>query len=538
MIDGPPGAAASVSLRRGGPEPACPLPEGSGLRCRRMWMGPGCAAFLALMLLMAGCEGAQRTAQTTLPDAAAVKVFGETVGEGYEALDKGNLDGALVKFRKLGGLVPDSPLGDYHIACAYGRSGMPEEAIQAMRRSVEKGFTGRVRAERDPDLECSRSHSAWTGLLVQMDSNLASQTELLHKPLPVADASSEPSFPDIDSLQSYYQQEFQDARSHGRLFPGPMTAEFCARITARQIAALERFRREHPGPSDLYSAEMGELRAVVALSDLYRPWILGRTEALGITRRIRKAYPDSSGAGEAALWEARAEVYGWSGTQEQIPAQEAERAVEQFLAVVQAFPGNRWACQALAEAIYFKSKATGKDIEQIRPLMEQLLLECGDNLRELEPGYLISEFALLLKGPHDFSATDLEGRTWSLASMRGTIVLLDFWATWCGPCIREIPALLELLREYAPEDLQILGVSLDDSERMPTERLREWLSEHEMVWPQIYEGAGWESSLAQLYGVPAIPFPVLIDRDGNVAAAGGGARAEALKEKLRELIER
>jgi hypothetical protein len=96
--------------------------------------------------------------------------------------------------------------------------------------------------------------------------------------------------------------------------------------------------------------------------------------------------------------------------------------------------------------------------------------------------------------------------------------------------------LIKIRDKYASEGFQILGVSLDQFERLPPEEFRAWIAQREMTWPQIYDGIGWETPVARLYNVPGIPFPVLIGSDGKVMAAAGGARGENLEKELEELF--
>ena len=133
----------------------------------------------------------------------------------------------------------------------------------------------------------------------------------------------------------------------------------------------------------------------------------------------------------------------------------------------------------------------------------------------------------------DFSATtDLDGKPISIADYRGKIVLLDFWAVWCGPCVGEIPDIKEVYKKYHHKGFDVIGISLDTDEVL----LRKFIEENRLPWRQIFDGDGFDGPIVEQYGVRAIPAPLLLNRDGKVISVN--ARGSRLEELVAAEIER
>ena len=130
----------------------------------------------------------------------------------------------------------------------------------------------------------------------------------------------------------------------------------------------------------------------------------------------------------------------------------------------------------------------------------------------------------------DFTMNDPEGKPVQLASMKGKVVVVDFWASWCGPCRQENPNLVKLYQQFHSKGFEILGVSLDKTKE-------DWLKaikDDNLTWIHVSDLQFWQNAAARLYGVNAIPQSFLLDKDGKII--GKGLRREQLAKKLAELF--
>ncbi|MBC8347339.1 MAG: TlpA disulfide reductase family protein [Verrucomicrobia bacterium] len=125
-----------------------------------------------------------------------------------------------------------------------------------------------------------------------------------------------------------------------------------------------------------------------------------------------------------------------------------------------------------------------------------------------------------------FTATD--GTEVDLAKMKGKVVLIDFWATWCGPCVAEIPNVKKTYEKLHSKGFEIIGISLDSNE----DKLTQFIKKKDMPWPQYFDGKGWKNKISTQHGIRSIPAMWLVDKEGNLVDKKARTNLEEKVEKL------
>jgi thiol-disulfide isomerase/thioredoxin len=131
----------------------------------------------------------------------------------------------------------------------------------------------------------------------------------------------------------------------------------------------------------------------------------------------------------------------------------------------------------------------------------------------------------------NFTITTMEGKRIAFDDLQGKVVLLDFWATWCGPCREALPSIKNLARKFQDQPFVIVSISLDDDEA----KWKEFVAKNEMSWPQYCDG-GFTGSISRMFGVDAIPHTFLMDGDGVLQDERIGD--SSVEGKIKKLIAR
>ncbi len=192
-------------------------------------------------------------------------------------------------------------------------------------------------------------------------------------------------------------------------------------------------------------------------------------------------------------------------------------------------PGDERGAQLLVMVASYGEK----DLAARTKLYERVKKDFPESFHARQAESKLRQFAAIGK-PFELTFDDaIGGEAISMQGLRGKVVVLDFWATWCGPCIAEMPEMKELYAEFQPQGVEFIGVSLDSApDKGGLEKLKAYVAENEVPWPQYYQGNGWESEFSSSWGINSIPALFVVDQQGNLFSVDARGRLETLLPEM------
>ncbi len=204
----------------------------------------------------------------------------------------------------------------------------------------------------------------------------------------------------------------------------------------------------------------------------------------------------------------------------------AEKASDEKMAIVKANLSSVVSANVFAQAF------RDMDIKEAKEIANSFTGEAAESeaIKSIKEKIVTLEKVAIGQPAPDFTLNTPEGKALSLSSFKGKVLIVDFWASWCGPCRGENPNVVKMYKKYHKKGLEILSVSLDNNK----EAWEKAIKDDGLIWNHVSDLKGWGSSAAKLYGVSGIPHIVLIDKEGTIVAKN--LRGEKLEEKVLEFI--
>jgi len=452
--------------------------------------------------------------------------------EGRRKTRAGDPGGAEAAYRAQIAIFPGNYEPYVSLAFVAAGRGAPKEALENLRAAMVRGFYDLGRIQRAEGWGKMRSTMNFYALetylpdLVEEESKHAGWGSFKVKETP----------PDLRSVLS--DREALDAKVD-RMAPalGPRLTRLWKRTIERATAArLEAYVAARPDAPDLEPA-------IASLLTLYTGGVESRWEVLPaeVASRIDKA--------AGTLLERSPETPLRPAARYcRALARNASRDAQGRLAAADGEQILGWLDQSISEAPaspFVASVAAGlirtevdlQHVDRARGRYADLHARLAtDGATWGRVRGQIGDLVLTVGGVPDFRATGLDGTEIAPAGLRGRVAVVDFWATWCRPCIEELPT-LRRLHERHGDRLAMVGINMDSSDEMPIDQLRGWIAREKVPGTQLSDGRGWESELVSAFGVTEIPFTVVIDADGKVAAvnARGKRLEQAVEAALRKM---
>ncbi len=476
------------------------------------------SAGLIFTMLFAGCgdkeekKAPETPVQTAEEQPSELEMkfekFRDSYGRANGLYESGDYENAETAYLEALEIAPGNISALYNLACTYALHGKQKEALVTLRKAVEGGWWNNAHLDRDTDLESIRNTDGFKeiyNLTPVLENSFRQKWNSVYG----NSTAKGKSFVNLQELKNHYKTKQEELYNGSFLMSDVAYREKNYAIMQEMLASLKMMDWEHN--PDVYFE---------VLTLYYFGNEGDREESAKLYGNFIRNY-EGDAVAKAMYGYARANMDKLKNPDE------AQKTIDELTAK---YPESRWAAMAYADQalnLYY----SGDEDKAYQTYLKAVDSAGSDKDASayLKENLWFYEYNRV--GLPSFEASDWDGKPFLLDEYKGKVLMMDFWATWCGPCVAEIPNVVKAYQDYNGKGFEIVGISLDQG--MTADALRTWCSDKKMPWRQIYDGKGWEASLAKTFNIRAIPSMLIIDREGKVHEA---RRGEALVAQISELV--
>lgn len=490
-----------------------------------------CVLIITLFLFACSKQDSSPTAKMNPPkfyDEQTLSQYTDLINAGYTYLDNDNVDSAVASFMAMGVLIPEGVLTEYNLACVYGRTGDKEKAFEWLNKLVDKGWDNPGRLTEDTDLAALVDDPRFDQIVKKAKANQDANQLFMADRIPVI-KTAPMTFASEDEYKEWVDAESRKIRSHGTVWTESQYLKAKMDFTAKKLACMQELKKDDS------SFEFGlyRVKEAASLKSPYECWGLVSQSVVKEAEAYLAGNPSDTGANYANFAAALA------FSLEYCDAGDANRNASLT-------KSNDYLDKVAEGSDLYGPALTLKLANNLDMAQDKSIYR--DEIREVLPKYSANRWvgrivstrfqddAIKMLWPIKIGLKDIDNKTFNLSDYKGKVLLIDFWATWCGPCRAELPNVLEVYKNYHDKGFEILSVSLDYDTQVDLAAYREWIAEKGMTWRHIYDGKGWNADLVDDYFISSIPAAFIVDKAGNVIASGEDCRGPKLTETVEKAL--
>jgi len=420
-------------------------------------------------------------------------------------------------------------LMEYNLACTYARAGDKEAALGLLEQIAGAGYDRPDRLENDPDFESLRDDPRFAEAVKQSRANFVNASASFAGGMPEYNEAPH-TFATEEELTEWASLQKDKLGMHGYLWKSAVYLNAAFDLAARELAALRELKADDPEFDYGYE----RIKRMSRLLDWASPGWSGLSDMVQYEVDKYMATSPSEDKAAEALYRAGTALslrYLEDNPDRVKGYREGQKYFDRVAEGTEYYGG------AKAQMMANKAKSPDADEDTIRAELKSLVEAFpGDVSVYRSLSRRLKHEAACYLWPIELGQSDVDGKTVSIDEYGGKVLLIDFWATWCPPCRRELPNLVEVYNEYHPAGLEVLSISLDYAERLSPDDHKAWIKDNGMDWRHIYDGEDWSTELVRKYFVRSIPSAFLIGPDGSMVACGEECIGENLKASVEKAL--